>query len=66
MGKCRGKPAKETLKLVFTMRLCAQQENADEVFLIQLQEASHIQAAVLLRAFNHNDNCWKSDIVRCK
>lgn len=66
MGKFRDKPAKETSKLVFTMRLCAQQEHSDEAFLIQLEEASHTQAAVLLGTFNHNDRCWKSDTARCK
>ncbi|KAK4831065.1 hypothetical protein QYF61_015122 [Mycteria americana] len=33
---------------------------------VQLQEASHSQALVLLRDFNHPDICWKSSTASCR
>ncbi|PKU34849.1 mitochondrial fission process protein 1 [Limosa lapponica baueri] len=41
-------------------------EPIDEVFLLQLQEALHSQALVLLGHFNHPDICWKSSTVSCR
>lgn len=43
-----------------------QGEPADLVFLLQLQEASHSQALLLVGDFNHMDVCWKSNIAGCK
>ncbi|PKU41811.1 glycerol kinase [Limosa lapponica baueri] len=47
-----------------------QGEPIDKAFLLQLQEASHSQALILLGDFNHPDICWKSSMVslipRCK
>lgn len=43
-----------------------QGEPADLVFLLQLQEASHSQALLLVGDFNHMDVCWKSNISVCK
>ena len=43
-----------------------QGEPTDEAFLLQLQEASHSQALILLRDFNHPIICWKSSRVSCR
>ncbi|KAK4806906.1 hypothetical protein QYF61_012627 [Mycteria americana] len=43
-----------------------QGEPIDEAFLLQLQEASHSQALVLLGDFNHPDICWKSSTASCR
>lgn len=40
-------------------RLPDQQENVDELFFLQLQEASHWQALVLLGDFSQPNICWK-------
>ena len=47
-------------------RLPNQGEPIDEAFLLQLQEASHSQALVLLGDFNHPDICWKSSMASCR
>jgi len=38
----------------------------DKAFLLQLQEASHSQALVLLGDFNHPNICWKSSTASCR
>ncbi|XP_009959602.1 PREDICTED: TBC1 domain family member 4-like [Leptosomus discolor] len=43
-----------------------QWEPMDEVFLLQLQEASHSQALFLLGDFNHPDIYWKSSTASCR
>ncbi|KAK4828983.1 hypothetical protein QYF61_001639 [Mycteria americana] len=43
-----------------------QGEPIDEAFFLQLQEASHLQALVLLGDFNHFDICWKSSMASCR
>ncbi|KAK4807182.1 hypothetical protein QYF61_024308 [Mycteria americana] len=43
-----------------------QGEPIDEAFLLQLQEASHLQALILLGDFNHPDIHWKSGTASCK
>ena len=40
-----------------------QGEPVDETFLLQLQEASCLQALVLMGDFNHPDMCWKSGMA---
>ncbi|KAF1481499.1 hypothetical protein FQV18_0000386, partial [Eudyptula minor novaehollandiae] len=41
-------------------------EPIDEVFLLQVQEASRSQALILLVDFNHPDTCWKSNTASCR
>ncbi|KAK4815649.1 hypothetical protein QYF61_005211 [Mycteria americana] len=43
-----------------------QQEPIDETSLIQLQEALHSEAFILLGDFNHPDICWKSSTASCR
>lgn len=43
------------------LRLPNPGELVDEEFLLQLHEASHSQALILLRDFNHPDICQKND-----
>ncbi|KAK4810454.1 LOW QUALITY PROTEIN: hypothetical protein QYF61_004234 [Mycteria americana] len=43
-----------------------QGEEVDEEFFLQLQEASHSQALILLGDVNHPDICWKSGTANCK
>ncbi|GAB0210070.1 hypothetical protein GRJ2_003472800 [Grus japonensis] len=43
-----------------------QGEPIDNAFLLQLQEASHSQALILLGDFSHPDICWKSSMVSCR
>lgn len=38
----------------------------DEVFLFELEEASHLQAPVPLGHFNRPDICWKSNTESCR
>jgi len=38
----------------------------DEACLLQLQEASHLQALVLLGHFKTPDICWKTSTTRCR
>ena len=47
-------------------RLSDQRDSVDEVFLLQLQEASRLQALILIGDFNHPDICWKCDTASCK
>ena len=47
-------------------RMSNQGEPIDEIFLLQLQEASRSQALVLLGDFNHPDICWKSSMASCR
>ncbi|GAB0201705.1 hypothetical protein GRJ2_002636100 [Grus japonensis] len=47
-------------------RLPDQGEPIDEAFLLQLQEASHSQALILLGDFNRSDICWKSTTASCR
>ncbi|KAK4831258.1 hypothetical protein QYF61_016728 [Mycteria americana] len=51
---------------VLVGRLPNQWEPLDEVFLLQLWEASRSQALILLEDFNHLDICWKSGTASCK
>jgi len=41
-------------------------EPADEAFFLQLQEASRLQAFVLVRDLNHWDICWENHQAICK
>ncbi|KAM6317421.1 uncharacterized protein O3Q21_008449 [Podargus strigoides] len=43
-----------------------QGEPFDEAFLLQLQEASSLQALILLGDFNHPDVCWKMSTASCR
>jgi len=43
-----------------------QGEPTGEAFLLQLQEASHLQVLILLGDFNHPNICWKSSTVSCR
>ncbi|GAB0210050.1 hypothetical protein GRJ2_003470800 [Grus japonensis] len=43
-----------------------QEEKVDEEFFLQLQEASRLQALILIGDFNHPDICWKSGTMNCK
>ncbi|TRZ12997.1 hypothetical protein HGM15179_014112 [Zosterops borbonicus] len=47
-------------------RLPDQEEPIDEAILLQLQEASHPQALVLLGDFNHPDICWEISMESCR
>ncbi|KAK4810861.1 hypothetical protein QYF61_008833 [Mycteria americana] len=47
-------------------RLPDQGEPTDEAFFLQLQEASCLQALVLLGDFNHPGICWKSSTASCR
>jgi len=43
-----------------------QREPIDKAFLLQLQEALHLQALILLGDFNHPSISWKSSMVSCR
>ncbi|KAK4818274.1 hypothetical protein QYF61_009992 [Mycteria americana] len=43
-----------------------QGEPTDEAFFLQLQEASRLQALVLLGDFSHPNICWKSSTASCR
>lgn len=43
-----------------------QWEPVDEAFFLQLQEASHSEALILVGDFKHLDICWENDMVGCK
>ncbi|PKU39070.1 nedd4-binding protein 2-like 2 [Limosa lapponica baueri] len=47
-------------------RLPYEGQPIDEAFLLQLQEASHSKALVLLGDFNHPNICWKSNTTSCR
>jgi len=42
------------------------EELIDEAFFLQLQEASRLQALVLLGDFNYPNICWKSNTASCR
>ena len=43
-----------------------QAEPVDDAFFLQIQEASQLQALILLGNFNHPDICQKSSTVSCR
>jgi len=47
-------------------RLPNQGEPTDKAFFLQLQEALHLQALILLGDFNHPNICWKSSTASCR
>ncbi|KAK4818860.1 hypothetical protein QYF61_020079 [Mycteria americana] len=42
------------------------QGEVDEEFVLQLQEALHMQALILIRDINYPNICWKSSTANCK
>jgi len=57
---------KENLVVGVYYRPFDQREDVNNAFLVQLQEASHPQALILLGDFSHPDICWKGGTASCK
>lgn len=64
--RIRNKGNKGNLVVSVYYTLSDQGDPINGVFLLQLQEASHLQALTLVEDFNHPDICWKSSTASCR
>lgn len=64
--RMRGQANKGNLMVGVYYKPPDQGEDVDKMFLLQLQNASCLQAVILLEDLNHPDICWKYSTENCK